>query len=83
MQQLQQEVQMSKFKGDVGTIYTQETDDADKRWQVWFEDFNIIGLGNTELEALRDAERVTGEMNALVKQAIAEVVVAGAHAAGD
>lgn len=66
---------MSKFKGDVGTIYTEETEDSDKRWQAWYEDFNIIGLGNTELEALRDAERVTGEMNQLCKNAILELEI--------
>lgn len=74
---------MSEFKSDVGTIYTNRSEvDDDKPWEAWYEDFNIIGIGKTEIEALRDAERMTLAMNALVKQAIVEVEATQA-ASGD
>lgn len=69
---------MSEFTGEVGTIYTNKSDSCDLgRWEAWFEDFNIIGQGNTELEALHDAERMTLGMNTLVKQAISELATNG------
>lgn len=65
---------MSEFKGDAGTIYTNKSDTPDLgRWEAWFEDFHIIGQGNTELEALQDAERMTQGMNLLVKEAITKI----------
>ena len=65
---------MSEFKGDVGTIYTNRSDTSDLgRWEAWFEDFHIIGQGNTELEALQDAERMAQGMNLLVKEAITKI----------
>lgn len=68
---------MSEFKGNAGTIYTSSPSytiesTSPVRWEVWFEDFCIIGQGGTELEALRDAERITSGMNALVKKAVTE-----------
>lgn len=83
---------MGEYKGDVGTIYTSEASDSnlgegDKRWEAWFEDFHIIGLGHTELEALEDAARMTAEMNTLALQVItairAGVVAQGAKAGAD
>lgn len=70
---------MSEFKGDVGTIYTSRSEvDDDNVWEAWYEDFNIIGMGKTEIDALYDAERMTLAMNALVKRAIVEVGAAQA-----
>lgn len=77
---------MGEYKGDVGTIYTNEAidvDSNDKRWEAWFEDFHIIGLGHTELEALEDAARMTAEMNTLALQAITAIrAESAAQAAG-
>lgn len=65
---------MGEFKGIVGTIYTSESDSVDgTRWEAWFEDFNIIGTGKTEIDALRDADRMTLDMNQLCRDAITEL----------
>lgn len=65
---------MSEFRGDVGTIYTNKSDTSDLgRWEAWFEDFNIIGQGNTELEAMHDAARMTLGMHVLVISAITKL----------
>lgn len=66
---------MSEFSGKAGTIYVEKSKyvaDGESRWEVWFEDFCILGAGNTELEALLDAQRMTLEMGELVGHAIAE-----------
>lgn len=76
---------MGEFKGNVGTIYTNEANNLnadDRRWEAWFEDFHIIGLGHSELEALEDAARMVADMSTLVIQAITEIRAAdAAHAA--
>lgn len=64
---------MSEFKSDVGTIYTAAPGHKNDRWECWFEDFNIIGQGSTELDALIDAGRMTAEMNALCLSAVAQL----------
>lgn len=79
---MQWEVQMGEYKGDVGTIYTKQADDVDeddKRWEAWFEDFHIIGLGHTELEALEDAAQMTAKMNTLVLQVITAIRAGDVH----
>lgn len=67
---------MGEYKGDVGTIYTSEADnlgDDDKRWEAWFEDFHIIGLGHTELDALEDAARMVADMKTLIIESITKI----------
>ncbi len=65
---------MSEFRGDVGTIYTNKSDTSNLgHWEAWFEDFNIIGQGKTEIEALHDAARMTLGMHVLVISAITKM----------
>lgn len=64
---------ISEFSGKAGNIYIEEVDDDDDRpYQVWFEDFCIIGKGDTELEALNDAVAHVGDISRLVSEAIVE-----------
>jgi hypothetical protein len=62
---------MSKYKSDVGTIYVTETKGADDPWDVWFEDFHIIGQGKSEIEALQDAARYTAGLSLLIATSLA------------
>lgn len=68
---------MSEFKGKAGTIYTEEHPDPagneQERWEVWFEDFCILGTDSSELEALEDARRYTIDITDLIMQAKGEV----------
>lgn len=61
---------MSEFTGKAGTIYIEPPDRSECQWRVWFEDFHIIGQGSSEIEALKDAERMTIEMTELVRSAM-------------
>jgi hypothetical protein len=85
--EVQQEVQVSKsisgFKGAAGTIYIERAEDAgegDRKIEVWFEDFCILGLGHTELEALNDAWSHTGDIMALIADARLKVIAGTANA---
>lgn len=80
---------MSEFKGKAGTIYTLIADDDDideggKKWEVWFENFCILGLGHTEKEALEDAIRHTENISTLISEALVTISTtdAIAHEAG-
>lgn len=61
---------MAEFIGDPGSIYTERNPDDDKPWNVWFEDFCILGDGNTESEALEAALRQTNDIATLINEAI-------------
>lgn len=66
---------MSEFSGDAGTIYIEKSKDADDRkYEVWYEDFCILGIGNSEIEALRDAKRHAEHITQLVSSAIVEIL---------
>jgi hypothetical protein len=87
---LQREVQVSKtineFKGKAGTIYIEradpnEIDENGREIEVWVENFSIIGLGHTELEALNDAWTHVGDMMALIAEARLKVIEAAATTA--
>ena len=58
--------------GKAGTIYIEPPDPRDRQWRVWFEDFHVIGQGPSEIEALKDAERMTTEMTDLVRSAMTD-----------
>jgi hypothetical protein len=68
---------MSEFKGRAGTIYIEKSDvlsNVDLKpvraeYEVWFEDFCILGTGDTEVKALDDAWRHTGDIMALIADA--------------
>lgn len=53
---------------EVGTIYVKH---PGSQWEVWFEDFNIIGIGLTRVEALQDAIEHCEQLGQLVKTALA------------
>lgn len=58
-----------EVEGKIGTLYIRR-DKASREYEVWFEDFHIIGQGPSEIEALRDAKRMTMEMTELVESAM-------------
>ena len=65
---------LHEFKGKAGRIYIQRADDSEmdeggRRMEVWFEDFCILRLGHTEVEALDDAWSHTGDIMALISEA--------------
>ena len=62
-----------EFKGRAGTLYLHETHDDDQKWDVWFEDFCIIGCGNTPAAAMDDAVRHAANISKLAKQAFNEL----------
>ena len=72
---------MSEYKNQAGTIYVEQDNSNDKPFEVWFEDFCIIGTGNSEREALEDAERHLADINTLVKQALLKADNDATHAA--
>lgn len=61
-----------EVRGKAGTIYIEPPDRSERQWRVWFEDFHIIGQGPSEIEALKDAERMTVEMAELVRSAMTD-----------
>jgi hypothetical protein len=67
-----QEIEMSEHKGDAGTIYVTEAERSDShRYDVWYEDFHIIGQGGSEIEALQDAAVYAKQLLELVDSALA------------
>lgn len=64
---------MSEFSGDAGTIYVEKS--GDKRgdgYEVWFEDFYILGKGGSEREALEDAALHAASIQLLITRAMSE-----------
>ena len=62
---------MSEFKGAAGTIYINDKpNSADAMYDVWFEDFCILGQGRTKIDALRDAARQVAQMATLIAEAV-------------
>lgn len=55
-------------KDEIGTVYIKN---AAGTYEVWFENFCIIGLGATRTEALEDAETFVTGLSELVKTALA------------
>ena len=74
---------MSEFRGKAGRIFIEQADtEVDShRFEVWFEDFCILGMGNSELEALNNAWTHTGNIMALIAAARIQLINA-AHATG-
>lgn len=70
---------MSEFKGKAGTIYVSKSKDSDEQpWEVWFEDFCILGTGDTKLEVLKDAVGHTADISDLISGAITELAATSA-----
>ena len=63
-----------EYTGEAGTIYVEEPDDGSTRddYEVWFEDFCIIGTGKTESEALQSAAIHTGRLSTLILTAMVQ-----------
>jgi hypothetical protein len=74
---------ISEFSGEAGTVYIRQAGEGnDRPYEVWFEDFCILGDGDSRLEALRDAQRHTRDILALIVEAemkITEGATAGAQ----
>lgn len=69
---------MSEFSGEAGTIYVSKSKDSDEKpWEVWFEDFCILGTGDSEIEALQDAKRQAESITQLVSNAIVGILTSG------
>lgn len=65
---------MSEFKGEAGTIYIERSKDSDEKpFEVWFEDFCILGCGDTDLEALYGAAQHVRDISALIGEAIVKI----------
>lgn len=65
---------MSEFSGKAGTVYIEKVKASDREYEVWFEDFCILGTGNTEIEALQHAKRHAEDIVRLVGNAIVEIL---------
>lgn len=73
---------MSEFKGKAGTIYIEKVKASDREYEVWLEDFCILGTGNTELEALQNAGQQAVNILEIIVRAMPEVATTEAtHAA--
>lgn len=73
-----------EFHGDAGAIYIEQAQPGDNhRYEVWFETFCILGEGNSELEALNDAWRHTGNILALITEARLRLSNATAATSGE
>ena len=78
---------MSEFTGEAGTIYVNVSRDknnnpVNRHFEVWFEDFCILGTGNAELEALRAARRQAFAIGGLITEAIEKTIAATTVGAG-
>ena len=73
---MQREVQVNKtiheFRDDVGSVYVTRDSDIDP-FEVWFEDFYILGKGNTVPEALADAALYASQLLLLIATAMIRV----------
>lgn len=64
----------SEFKGKAGTIYVEKGGHDDREpYEVWFEDFCIIGTGHSEIVALNDTLRHVADMAELVADALRQM----------
>jgi len=71
-----------EFEGKAGNIcITRESDICP--FEVWFEDFCILGDGNSELEALNNAWSYTGDIMALISEARLKIINATPAPSGE
>ena len=64
---------MPEYHGEVGTLYVEkhyQTTTYDDHYQIWFEDFTIIGLGPSVIEALQDAHKFAIDLQEQVEKAM-------------
>lgn len=65
---------MSEFEGEAGTIYVKKSKDCDERpYEVWLEDFCILGTGDSILAALENAAKQTALIQELIASAVGQV----------
>jgi len=70
---------MREFQGKAGRIFIEKAGyDDRKAYEVWFEDLCILGDGDSELDALNEAWRHTGDILALISEATLSVSAAPA-----
>lgn len=61
---------MTEYTGKAGHIYIEKSGERpNDGYEVWFEDFCILGAGASELEALQNAIRHTLQIAKLVTEA--------------
>jgi hypothetical protein len=64
-------VEMSEFTGKAGTIYVEKSGGSrTTSYDVWFEDFYILGKGSPDVEALQDAKRHAQDIVRLIDNSI-------------
>lgn len=78
---------MKEFRGKAGVIYVEQRpkqSEDDKPYEVWFEDFCILGNGDSDIEALQDARQHAEDIVSLISDAIIKTLTAEpeAHEAG-
>lgn len=74
---------MKEFSGDAGTIYIEQRpkqSEDDKPYEVWFEDFCILGNGDSDIEALQNAKQHVEQMTRLVSDAIVSILTTAPEA---
>jgi hypothetical protein len=65
---------IGEFKGKAGTIYVEKAGyDDSEPYEVWFEDFCIIGTGDSQIAALNDAARHLADMAEIVSDALRQM----------
>lgn len=58
-----------QFNGEVGTISIAK---KDGQYEVWFEDFNIMGQGDSEVEALQEAALHAAQLSLLITKVLTQ-----------
>lgn len=62
---------INEFKGKAGRIYVEKAGYDDRKpYEVWFEDLCILGDGDSEIEALRNAARHAADISILIAEAL-------------
>jgi hypothetical protein len=69
-----------ELHGDAGNVYITRDSDMDP-FEVWFEDFCILGQGSSQLAALQDAALHVAQLALLLTVATGDVINP-AHTAG-
>jgi len=64
---------IGEFSSDAGTLYLEYEEHEDEPFQVWFEDFCILGQGATKVEAFRSAARQTAQIANLIAESVETV----------
>lgn len=63
---------VNEFRSEAGNIFVTRDSDIDP-FEVWFEDFYMLGKGRSELEALQDAALTSAHVSLLLAMALNSV----------